>query len=119
KGQREYSTGQTDYDEALKVYQRKVAEIADGLAPARAATAFTLSVALAMLLADYELNDRDTVDNVRSRAKHLIAYFGRGRKLSTIDAAAWTLYQRARKAAGAANASINREQAALHRMFVL
>jgi integrase len=119
KGQREYSTGQTDYDEALKVYQRKVAEIADGLQPSRGASAFTLAVALAMLLADYELNDRDTVANVRSRAKHLIRYFGRGRKLSTIDAGAWTLYQRARKAAGASNASINREQAALHRMFVL
>jgi integrase len=119
KGQREFSTGQTDYDEALKVYQKKVAEIADGLTPSRAASTFTLHVALAMLVADYELNDRDTLANIRSRSKHLIAYFGRSRKLATIDAGSWTLYQRARKAAGASNASINREQAALHRMFVL
>jgi len=119
KGQREFSTGQTDYDEALKVYQRKVAEIADGLAPPRGAHTFTLHVALALLVADYELNDRDTLANVRSRSKHLVAYFGKARKLSTIDAGAWTLYRQTRKAAGASNASINRERAMLHRMFVL
>ena len=119
KGQREFSTGQTDYDEALKVYHRKVAEIAEGATPIRGATAFTLTVGIAMHLADYELNDRDSIANIRSRVKHLIRYFGAHRKLATIDAAAWTLYQRARKAAGASNASINREQAALHRMFVL
>jgi integrase len=119
RGQREFSTGQTDYDEALKVYQKKVAEIADGLTPARGVPTFSLRVALAMLVADYELNDRDTLANVHSRSKHLLAYFGWSRKLATIDAGAWTLYQRARKAADASNASINREQALLHRMCVL
>ena len=36
KGQREFSTGETDYADALKVLQKKEAEIADGENPTKA-----------------------------------------------------------------------------------
>jgi len=119
KGQREFSTGETDHDEALKVLLRKEAEIADGARPTRAASQFTLTVATELLTTDYELKERDTLDGALRKIKHLTAYFGAHRKLATIDAGAWIVYQRHRKQAGASAAEINREQAALHRMFVL
>ena len=119
KGQREFSTGETDYAEALKELQRKEAEIADGDNPTQARSRFTLDVATELLEADYDLNDRTSKASMLRKVQHLKAHFGGQKKLATIDAGAWVLYQRARKKAGAAAASINREQAALRRMFVL
>lgn len=118
-GQREFSTGEKDYGEALKVLQKKEAEIADGATPTKAKSRFTLEAATALIEADYELNERSSTASMLRKVKHLTDYFGAGRKLSTIDTAAWTLYQRTRKQAGAAAAEINRERSALRRMFTL
>jgi len=119
RGQREFTTGETDYAEALKVLQRKEAEIADGARPSRAATRFTLAVATEMLKIDYELHERKSLDTALRKIGHLTAYFGAQRKLATIDSAAWVLYMSARKRAGASKGEINLEQAYLHRLFVL
>ena len=119
KGQREFSTGESDYAEALKVLQKKEAEIADGDNPTQAQSKFTLAVAQALIEADYDLEDRTSKASMLRKVTHLTDYFGAQKKMATIDAAAWVLYQLHRKKAGAAPASINREQAALRRMFVL
>jgi integrase len=106
-----------DREEALAVLQRKLGEIATGRAagPER----IRISALLQLLLEDYRRRDHADLYQAELRvAKHLHPVFGdvRAAEFSTKKL---NLYIEARKDAGAANATINRELAILRRAFKL
>jgi len=70
------------------------------------------------LITDYRINKRKSVDRADLAVKHLSKVFG-GAKAVNIDTASIKTYIEGRMEAGMANASINRELAALKRMFRL
>ena len=71
-----------------------------------------------MLLTDYEINGKRSIESVRLSIRHLREFFGLGRAIDiTPDRVG--AYVRDRQREGAANGSINRELAALKRAFTL
>ncbi len=71
-----------------------------------------------LLLNEYRANGRRSLDRVEDAVAHLRECFG-GDKARTITTDRTIAYVRQRQEAGAANATINRELAALKRMFRL
>jgi integrase len=69
-------------------------------------------------IAEYELQRHRTLSTARARVEHLRAFFG-GMAAAAITAAAIARYQAARRGRGMAAATVNREMAALHRMFTI
>jgi integrase len=67
---------------------------------------------------EYALREHRTLSTARARAEHLRSYFG-GMAAAAILAVEITRYQVARRHAGMSAATVNRETAALHRMFVI
>jgi len=72
----------------------------------------------ALLLADYQVNGLRSTSTVKIRLQHLAEFFG-GDRAVDIQPDRLAAYQAARRAAGAAAATVNRELAALQRMFSL
>lgn len=69
-----------------------------------------------MVLTDYEINGKRSIDSLRLSIRHLREFFGLGRAIDiTPDRVG--AYVRERQREGAANGSINRELAALKRAF--
>ena len=73
----------------------------------------------ALLLQDYRINARKSLERVTGAVKHLKATFDDKLVARDITEPTITAYIEARQAAGAANATINQELAALRRMFRL
>jgi len=71
-----------------------------------------------LVLTDYEINGKRSVDSVRLSIKHLREFFGLDRAID-ITPDRVSAYVRERQREGAANGSINRELAALKRAFTL
>ncbi len=68
---------------------------------------------------DYKMNERATVEETERRFRlHILPQFGR-RRASAINTSDVIKFTAERQAAGAANAEINRELAAIKRAFVL
>ena len=59
------------------------------------------------------------VSTARGRTAHLTAFFGRAARAAALTTHQIRQYQLARRAAGAATGTINRETSALHRMGTL
>ena len=79
----------------------------------------TIGDLVALVLADYELHRKKSADIVRDRAKkHVIPAFGRV-KVRNFGTIHLTEYIAKRRAAGAADATINRELAIVRRGFSL
>ena len=78
----------------------------------------TFDALAASYLDDYGVRRLRTLDTARGRVAHLTAAFG-GWPATAITIAAIRDYQRTRRAAGAAAATVNRETSALSRMFQL
>lgn len=117
--QREESTHQTDWQEAARILADREAAVRNGLPITPQIGKFTFEDGVDLIVADYELNDRDSIAGLRRRITiGLAPWFGR-RRMATITGADLTAFARARKQAGASNATINRELAALRRMFRL
>ena len=75
--------------------------------------------AAADLMTDYRVNGRRSAGHLERRTRlHLEPFFG-GRRMAALTTSHVRAYVDARQAAGASNASINRELAALKRMFTL
>ena len=72
----------------------------------------------AWYLEDYALRQLRTLDTARGRVSHLRAAFG-GWSATALTSEAVRQYQRTRRAAGAAAATVNRETSALSRMLAL
>ena len=113
---REYreSARSADREVAERLLARRLRERADRC-PTGEVTFDTLA---AWYLDDYLLRRLRTLDTARSRVANLRAVFGGWVATRITTHAIWD-YQRTRRAAGAAGATVNRETSALSRMFRL
>src|SRR5215510_1651336 len=104
--------------DAKKLLKKRLGEIALGRFAGPRAEKVLLSELAEDLLTDYRIRGRRNVENVKSKVDHLLASFGHDR-VKTITTDRIKAYVAKRQAAGAAAAQINRELAALKRMFNL
>ena len=79
----------------------------------------TLGDLSAAYLQDYQVRQFRSQSTARGRAAHLTAFFGRAARTAVLTTHQIRQYQLARRAAGAATGTINRETSALHRMCTL
>ena len=70
-------------------------------------------------LQDYQVRQFRSRSTARGRIVHLVAFFGRAARAAALTTYQIRQYQLARRAAGAATGTINRETSALHRMGTL
>ena len=70
-------------------------------------------------LQDYQVRQFRSHSTARGRVAHLTAFFGRAARAAGLTTYQIRQYQLARRAAGAATGTINRETSALHRMGTL
>ena len=70
-------------------------------------------------LQDYQVRQFRSQSTARGRTAHLAAFFGRAARAAVLTTYHIRQYQLARRAAGAATGTINRETSALHRMCTL
>ena len=70
-------------------------------------------------LQDYQVRQFRSQSTARGRVAHLTAFFGRAARAAALTTHQIRQYQLARRAAGAATGTINRETSALHRMCTL
>ena len=70
-------------------------------------------------LQDYQVRQFRSHSTARGRNAHLTAFFGRAARAAALTTHQIRQYQLARRAAGAATGTINRETSALHRMGTL
>ena len=68
-------------------------------------------------LQDYQVRQFRSQSTARGRTAHLTAFFGRDARAAALTTHQIRQYQLARRAAGAATGTINRETSALHRMW--
>jgi integrase len=91
-----------------------------GVLPEAAAGRLTLREATDDLINDYKVNGRRSLPEVQRKVRlHLLPYFGERRRMVSITTADIRAFTAARQEAGASNAEINRELAALRRAFRL
>lgn len=107
------STGCESKTEAVAYLNRRLAERAEPRAN------MTLGEMRDRLLARYERDGNRSTDRVEQATAHLIDFFGEGRKASDITEAWVDEYVEHRLQEGAANATVNRELAALKRCYKL
>ena len=79
----------------------------------------TLGALIDAYLQDYQVRQFRSQSTARGRSAHLAAFFGRAARDATLTTYQIRQYQLARRAAGAATGTINRETSALHRMCTL
>jgi hypothetical protein len=114
------ATGATNYNAAARIARAHLTKHA-GRQLAGNFERTTFADLAALLLQDYKINARKSLERVTGAVKHLTEAFDDKRLARDITAPAITAYVEARQAAGAgaANATINQELAALRRMFRL
>ncbi len=112
------STGSPKRADAVKLLNRRKAEMARGRLIGPDLEQVTYEDLRAMLLHDYTVNGRRSLDRVQNAVAHLNGFFALRRALD-ITTDRILAYVAARKAEGAANATCNRELAALKRMLRL
>jgi integrase len=119
-GQRqEESARTTKYEEARRLLQQREGDVAKGAAVSPAIGRLRFEEAAKDLLNDYTTRGRRSVAHVQRRITLALEPWFRGRRMARITKADVTTYIAHRQEQGAANATINRELAALKRMFVL
>ena len=79
----------------------------------------TLGTLLDAYLQDYHVRQFRSLGTARGRVAHLAAFFGRETRATSLTTYQICQYQLARRAAGAATGTINRETSALHRLLTL
>jgi hypothetical protein len=104
--------------DAQKLLNKRLGEIATGTFHGLKREKVTFDELAADFLNDYRMNARRSVDKAERSVKHLAQYFG-GMRAMNIATDKIKTYIRQRQEAGLSNCSINRELAALKRMFTL
>jgi integrase len=112
------STGTADKKLAQRKYDKVKGEIADGKCPGIYFDKVAFDELAEDFLTDYRINKRDTLDKAERSVKYLKEFFGE-MKAADIATDKVKNYIERRMNAGMSNASINRELAALKRMFHL
>src|SRR5216683_6701690 len=103
---------------AKKLLKKRIAEVAQGRLIGPNQERVTFDDLAQALLADYQINGRRSARSARLSISHLRKFFGFDRAID-ITTDRIRAYAADRQEASAANASINRELAALKRMFSL
>lgn len=131
KGRRRMETTKsTDRNEAEKMLRKRLSAKDAGVSPDVAIGKLTLKEATDDLLDDYKVNGRRSLPEVRRNVElHLLPYFGDRRRMTSITTAEMRAFiaERQREETAddgtitraASNAEINRELAALRRVFRL
>lgn len=113
------STGTSDRTEAKRIRDQRLGEVAEGKLVGPASRRFTFDDMAALITTDYKVNNKKSLPDLEQKLRlHLRPYFG-GKKTLEISSADVEQYKLVRLEEGAANAKINRELAALKRMFNL
>jgi integrase len=110
-----HSTSRTD---AVDLLKKRLGEIGRGRLIGPNVEKTTFEQLKAMLIADYKSNGRRSLDRAEDAVQHLATFFAETRAvdITTDRVLAYTAFRREEKAG---NATINRELAALKRMFRL
>jgi integrase len=116
KVKRESSGSQTE-NVAVKLLRRRLGEASRGRIIGPVAEKVTLGDMKEALLTDYRLRGNRSVVTAQYCARSLVAYFDEKTLALDITSDRIASYVEARQKEGAANATINRETAALRRMF--
>jgi integrase len=105
---------------AITLYSKRKTEALGGRKlPENLRSVVKVSDLAPAILRDYEINGKKSLDSVARRLrKHLLPFFG-GMPASELGTDDFNRYIDLRKKAGAANATLNREMAALKRVFRL
>lgn len=103
---------------ARALLKKREGEIADGRLPGVVFEKVKFDDLVKMMLADYRQNNRKSTKRIKLSIGHLKDFFG-GMRVPAITTERVSDYVEERLAYGAANATINRESAALKRMFNL
>jgi integrase len=117
--QREESTHTTDWTEAARLLKNAEAAIAAGAAITPQIGRFRFEDGVALIKADYAIKENDSWPAVDRRIRLGLTPTFAGQRLARVTSAALRKFAAARKEAGASHATINRELAALRRMFTL
>src|SRR5713101_2653615 len=105
---------------AKKLLKQRFGEIALGRFAGPKAEKVTLAELAEDLQTDYRICGRKNRRNLKSKVSHLLGYFGKGTdRAKSITTDRIKKYIEQRQEAGASDAQINRELAALKRMFNL
>ena len=113
------STRTTDYKEAVSFLNTRLGEIASGNFNGPKMEKIRVEELAGAFLRDYRSNKRRSIDDVTARWElHLKPFFGDLRAVQ-VTTELLSRYVDKRQQAQAANATINRELAALKRMFYL
>ena len=104
--------------DAVRLLKKRLGELVDGRLQVTAIQRTCFSELAEMLRNDYEVNARRSLIRAERSVSHLRQFFGHDRAVA-ITSDQISAYVAFRKRDGAANATINRELAALRRMFRL
>jgi len=111
------STRTTDKRRATRILAQRLAEISTGSFVGPAHERITVAELAEELFRDYRINGRKTLDDLLARWQlHLDPFFGT-RRVFEVTSDLIARYVDLRQSEGAQNATINREMAALKRMF--
>ena len=113
------SSGSKKKEEATRLLRLREGDIARGVPVTSQIGRMRFQEAADDLLTDYRVNKRRSYANVERRVRLGLEPFFRGRRMTQITTADVQRYVQAQQEAGAANASINRDLAALKRMYSL
>ncbi len=113
------STGTTKETVARRMLRVREGDVERGIPITPKSGRVTFEEAAADLLNAYHINGKKSLEHVRRRVTLALEPAFRGRRLASLTTADVRTYVANRQAAGAANATINRELAALKRMFTL
>lgn len=115
---RRESSGTEKDQEARRLLKQREGAAVEGRVIVPRADRVTIAALAENLKADYKANGRRSADRLGFSLAHLLPFFG-ARKAVQVSSADVTAYRVQRQTAGAAAATVNRELAALKRMFSL
>jgi hypothetical protein len=113
------ATGTKDKAEARRLLQARLGQLAEGRYVGPMADRVTFEELGQDLLTEYTANSRKSLREARIRVENHLASFFDGRKAQQITTADVQAYIAHRQGEGASNGTINRELAALKRMYNL
>ncbi|HLK86296.1 MAG TPA: site-specific integrase [Candidatus Binataceae bacterium] len=112
------SSRSSNESQARKLLKKRIGEVANGHLIGPSEERLSFEDLAKMLITDYEINGKRSVDSALLSIRHLREFFGLYRAID-ITPDRICAYVLARQHDGAANGSINRELAALKRAFTL
>jgi integrase len=115
----EESAGSDNYEKARDLLRLREGAIAKGAPITAKMGQLRFDEAAQDFLNDYETNGKRALEHVKRRVELALKPWFGGRRMASISTADVRAYVKHRQEAGAANATINRELAALKRMFSL